>query len=319
MSSGGRDASGTVSCSFPPSAPCSMRSLQHPIIADDGHALRPPAARRSVPGSRSGMPGRPRSFGNALPHRHRPRSRRNARSYRPPAAAIDNACLPDRTAFNSANTAAINSAFTFPLFRPGPVPDQRPFHHLLHLPAIRKHRLLPHQTFGLLPKDSPGTGFSFARPIGLPYRPISQTALGTPARKYIHNGRRDPKPKAASHGSDSAGNTPSRGDRRRRFRRAGGDAIGSPARRSAITLIDRRNHHLFQPLLYQVATASLATSEIAWPIRYLLRDRPEVTTLFANVSRRRCRRPSACARCGDAAALRHPGARHRRATCLFRP
>jgi NADH dehydrogenase len=51
-----------------------------------------------------------------------------------------------------------------------------------------------------------------------------------------------------------------------------------------ITLIDRRNHHLFQPLLYQVATASLATSEIAWPIRYLLRDRRDVTTLFANVS-----------------------------------
>jgi NADH dehydrogenase len=50
-----------------------------------------------------------------------------------------------------------------------------------------------------------------------------------------------------------------------------------------ITLIDRRNHHLFQPLLYQVATASLATSEIAWPIRYLLRDRRDVTTLFANV------------------------------------
>src|SRR6202046_2644983 len=50
-----------------------------------------------------------------------------------------------------------------------------------------------------------------------------------------------------------------------------------------ITLIDRRNHHLFQPLLYQVATASLATSEIAWPIRYLLRGRPEVTTLFATV------------------------------------
>src|SRR5579872_1863435 len=56
---------------------------------------------------------------------------------------------------------------------------------------------------------------------------------------------------------------------------------GAPVR---ITLIDRRNHHLFQPLLYQVATASLATSEIAWPIRYLVRDRPEVTTLFATVS-----------------------------------
>ncbi|ALM83368.1 NAD(P)/FAD-dependent oxidoreductase [Bordetella sp. N] len=51
-----------------------------------------------------------------------------------------------------------------------------------------------------------------------------------------------------------------------------------------ITLIDRRNHHLFQPLLYQVATASLSTSEIAWPIRYLLRDRPEVSTLLATVT-----------------------------------
>src|SRR6478672_5039941 len=51
-----------------------------------------------------------------------------------------------------------------------------------------------------------------------------------------------------------------------------------------ITPIDRRNHHLFQPLLYQVATASLATSEIAWPIRHLLRDRKEVTTLFATVA-----------------------------------
>jgi NADH dehydrogenase len=52
----------------------------------------------------------------------------------------------------------------------------------------------------------------------------------------------------------------------------------------SITLVDRRNHHLFQPLLYQVATASLATSEIAWPIRHLLRARPDVTTLFATVT-----------------------------------
>src|SRR3546814_16507436 len=42
-----------------------------------------------------------------------------------------------------------------------------------------------------------------------------------------------------------------------------------------VTIIDRRNHHLFQPLLYQVAGASLSTSEIAWPIRYLFRNRPE--------------------------------------------
>ena len=51
----------------------------------------------------------------------------------------------------------------------------------------------------------------------------------------------------------------------------------------AITVIDQRNHHLFQPLLYQVATTLLATSEIAWPIRRLFRDRPEVTTLLAQV------------------------------------
>src|ERR1700709_2426849 len=61
-------------------------------------------------------------------------------------------------------------------------------------------------------------------------------------------------------------------------------AFGLTGAGVSVTLVDRRNHHLFQPLLYQVATASLATSEIAWPIRYLLRDRPEVTTLFATVS-----------------------------------
>jgi NADH dehydrogenase len=51
-----------------------------------------------------------------------------------------------------------------------------------------------------------------------------------------------------------------------------------------ITILDQRNHHLFQPLLYQVGTAVLATSEIAWPVRHLLRDRKEVTTLLAVVT-----------------------------------
>src|SRR5450432_2396481 len=51
-----------------------------------------------------------------------------------------------------------------------------------------------------------------------------------------------------------------------------------------ITVIDQHNHHLFQPLLYQVATASLAPSEIAWPIRHLLRKRTHVTTLLAIVT-----------------------------------
>ena len=50
-----------------------------------------------------------------------------------------------------------------------------------------------------------------------------------------------------------------------------------------ITIVDRRNHHLFQPLLYQAATASLAPSEIAWPIRHLFRRRSDVTTLLASV------------------------------------
>jgi len=59
------------------------------------------------------------------------------------------------------------------------------------------------------------------------------------------------------------------------------DLKGAPV---AITLIDRKNHHLFQPLLYQVATTVLATSEIAWPIRHLYRNRPEVTTLMASVT-----------------------------------
>jgi NADH dehydrogenase len=51
-----------------------------------------------------------------------------------------------------------------------------------------------------------------------------------------------------------------------------------------ITLIDQRNHHLFQPLLYQVATAVLAPSEIAWPVRGLVRGRREVTTMLARVA-----------------------------------
>jgi NADH dehydrogenase len=56
---------------------------------------------------------------------------------------------------------------------------------------------------------------------------------------------------------------------------------GAPVR---VTLIDQRNHHLFQPLLYQVATASLATSEIAWPIRAMVRNRPDVRTVLGRVA-----------------------------------
>lgn len=51
-----------------------------------------------------------------------------------------------------------------------------------------------------------------------------------------------------------------------------------------IVLIDRRNHHLFQPLLYQVATAALSPSEVAWPIRHLLRKQSNVRVLMATVT-----------------------------------
>ncbi len=50
-----------------------------------------------------------------------------------------------------------------------------------------------------------------------------------------------------------------------------------------ITLIDRKNHHTFQPLLYQVATAGLSPGEIAAPIRWILRGRPNVQVLLGEV------------------------------------
>ncbi len=51
-----------------------------------------------------------------------------------------------------------------------------------------------------------------------------------------------------------------------------------------VTLIDKTNHHLFQPLLYQVATAGLSAPAIAAPIRHLFRQQPNVTTLLGEVT-----------------------------------
>jgi len=50
-----------------------------------------------------------------------------------------------------------------------------------------------------------------------------------------------------------------------------------------VTLVDRTNHHLFQPLLYQVATAGLAAPSIAAPIRHILRGQRNVTVLMGEV------------------------------------
>ncbi|MBN8923117.1 MAG: FAD-dependent oxidoreductase [Rhodanobacter sp. 68-29] len=56
---------------------------------------------------------------------------------------------------------------------------------------------------------------------------------------------------------------------------------GAPAR---ITLVDRHNHHLFQPLLYQVATAGLSAPSIAAPLRQILRHQRNVTVLMDEVT-----------------------------------
>ena len=52
---------------------------------------------------------------------------------------------------------------------------------------------------------------------------------------------------------------------------------------ACVTLVDRMNHHLFQPLLYQVATAGLSAPEIAQPIRSILVNRKDITVLMDDV------------------------------------
>ncbi len=51
-----------------------------------------------------------------------------------------------------------------------------------------------------------------------------------------------------------------------------------------VTLVDRRNHHTFQPLLYQVATAELSPGEIAYPIRHIFKDNENVSVLLAEAT-----------------------------------
>ena len=52
---------------------------------------------------------------------------------------------------------------------------------------------------------------------------------------------------------------------------------GTPA---DVVVVDRQNHHCFQPLLYQVATAALSPADVAWPIRHILRAQANVTVLM---------------------------------------
>jgi NADH:ubiquinone reductase (H+-translocating) len=66
----------------------------------------------------------------------------------------------------------------------------------------------------------------------------------------------------------------------------GGIAVAHGLRHQPVdvTLIDRQNHHLFQPLLYQVATAGLSPAEIAWPVRQLMRRQANAHVLMGEVT-----------------------------------
>src|SRR4051812_27693834 len=78
--------------------------------------------------------------------------------------------------------------------------------------------------------------------------------------------------------------------RRKRVVIVGGGFAGIAAARALkrcdadVVLIDRRNHHIFQPLLYQVATAVLAPSDIAAPIRQLAEEQKNVSVMLGEVT-----------------------------------
>lgn len=50
-----------------------------------------------------------------------------------------------------------------------------------------------------------------------------------------------------------------------------------------VTLVDMKNHHCFQPLLYQLATAALSPADVAWPIRSILAGQRNAAVLMAEV------------------------------------
>ena len=85
-----------------------------------------------------------------------------------------------------------------------------------------------------------------------------------------------------------------------------------------ITLVDRTNHHLFQPLLYQVATAGLSAPAIAAPVRHLFRRQPNLTTLLGEATAIDVAARQVHLADGSMPALRPPDRRGRRHAQLFR-
>ena len=74
------------------------------------------------------------------------------------------------------------------------------------------------------------------------------------------------------------------GHRRCRIRRAVGGQDPGRASRSTVTIVDQRNFHTFQPLLYEVATAGLEPGDVAYPIRAIFGQADNVTFRFAKVT-----------------------------------
>ena len=85
-----------------------------------------------------------------------------------------------------------------------------------------------------------------------------------------------------------------------------------------VTLVDAYNHHCFQPLLYQVATAALSPADVAWPIRAIMREQKNVRVIMARVTGDR-RRGTARAHERARSFLRLSRARHGIDPFLFRP
>jgi NADH dehydrogenase len=94
----------------------------------------------------------------------------------------------------------------------------------------------------------------------------------------------------------------------------GGMTAARSLREAEVILVDRTNHHVFQPLLYQVATAALSPSDIAWPLRTLFRAQPNVRVVMDDVVT--IDRPARMVRLRDSAPISFdalivaPGSRH---------
>src|SRR5215467_13319544 len=95
---------------------------------------------------------------------------------------------------------------------------------------------------------------------------------------------------AEAHPDQATAVVDARGPQRKRVVIVGGGFAGIAAAHALrhcdaeVVLIDRRNHHIFQPLLYQVATAVLSAAEIAAPIRQLEAKQTNLTVLLAEIT-----------------------------------